>query len=208
MTPTADGGAVGDAGRRPLTPGPLAVEAALLVDALRGLGGAAAPGRRVWETIVDVAFATTAATAGGSPPASERSGEASAPPAGDGRPADAAGEDRAPGEPARACSCHDRPPTACAVCPVCRLVAAFVGEGPDVIRHLTAAGESLAAALRAIVDTVASAVADAGSADPRPPTAARPGAGREAHPDPRRGEAAGTRPAPAPRPRVQRIDIT
>ncbi len=208
MTPAADGAGAGDDARRPPAPGPLAVEAALLVDALRGLGGPATPGRRVWETLVDVATATPAAAGGGSPPASARAGEASAPPVGESRPVGAPGADRAPGEPAQACSCHDRPPAACAVCPVCRLVAAFAGEGPEVIRHLTAAGESLAAALRAIVDTVASAVADAGSADPRPPTAATPGAGREAHPGPRRGEAAGTRTAPAPRPRVQRIDIT
>ncbi|MCK9894058.1 hypothetical protein [Frankia sp. AgB32] len=207
MTSTADGTAAGDGQGRPPAPGPLAVEAALLADALRGLGGRPAPGRRVWETLAGVAAAATAAGASASPAPSARSGKPSAASAEPARRAGSPGEDGSPGDPAQACSCHDRP---CTACPVCRLVAAFADERAEVARHLTAAGGSLAAALRVLVDAVAGAVADAGvgSADRPPPTASPPGAGREARQGPRSGEPTGPRTATAPRPRVQRIDIT
>jgi hypothetical protein len=180
--PPPDGGPghSGAAGRhsadRPPPPGPLAVEAALLVEALQGLAGTES-GNRLWETVAEVAGGVGAAAGGGD------------------------------------CAGHGRP---CTSCPLCRLLAMFAGDRPEVVRHLLTAAESLVAAFRVALDTY-SGTARPGTARPgtarpgtaRPGTApASPGAGHTARQDPRPGAAAGTRPAPAPRPRVQRIDVT
>ncbi|EIV96528.1 hypothetical protein [Frankia sp. QA3] len=210
--PSGAPGPSGSAGRRPgerpPPPGPLAVEAALLVDALRGLTGADSGGRRLWDAVADVVGAGSAG-AGGAGAGGAGAGGAGAGGAGAGAGAPTGADVPAGAAEAAAgpvCPGHGRP---CTSCPLCRLLAMFTGDRPEVVRHLLTAAESLAAAFRAALDAYSG---DARSGDARDesgaPRPASPGAGRTAHQDPRPGAAAGTRSATAPRPRVQRIDVT
>ncbi len=222
-------GQSGDAGtrsaERPPPPGPLAVEAALLVDALRGLAGTESGGR-LWEAVADVAGGVGAAAGGlgvgGAGAGGGRAGGGRA--GGGGADAGAPADAGVPAGPAGAaggavCAGHGRP---CTSCPLCRLLAMFAGDRPEVVRHLLTAAESLAAAFRVALEaysgsaysggarpgTAHARTARAGDARDETAAPASPGAGRTTHQNPRPGAAAGTRSAPAPRPRVQRIDVT
>lgn len=189
---------------RPAPPGPLAVEAALLLDALRGLASGAGarrppagagpnrpPGDQPDSAGSD-AEDTVAADATGTKVGGAKVGGADT---GGTDGADGGGAD---GGWAPSCGCAQQP---CTACPVCRLAAAFTAQQPALVRHLVAAGESLSAALRVFLDTVADSLTDP-VADVTEDACAQDTSAGDA------GYATGTRSAPAPRPRVQRIEIT
>ncbi len=211
--PRGGAGPNGGAGRRttdrPPPPGPLAVEAALLADALRGLAGTGSGGR-LWETVADSA---SGVAGGGAEAGAYSSADADA-------PAGAADMGAADTDGGPDCVGHGRP---CTSCPLCRLLAMFAGDRPEVVRHLLTAAESLTAAFRLALDAYSGNAVHSGNAYPGdahrnetharnetdpPPDPASPGAGHTTHQGPRPGAAAGTRSATAPRPRVQRIDVT
>ncbi|SNQ46766.1 conserved exported hypothetical protein [Frankia canadensis] len=136
------------------TPGPLAVEAALLLDALRGLATAAAADPAAASAASAANPASAADPAGGPDPA--------------GVAADPAAADSAT-RAARGCAGEERP---CTSCPLCRLMAALSADRSEVMRHLVAAGESLVAAFRAAVEAATVEVPQ--GRGPRPPGAPGP----------------------------------
>ncbi|KDA44728.1 MULTISPECIES: hypothetical protein [Frankia] len=160
--------------------GSLAVEAALLADALRDWAASHLPPGPAGHP----------GPAASSPAASSAAG-----PAAD----DAAAMPDPQADPAPGPADHTWP---CAVCPLCRLLSSLAGDRPEVVGHLLAAAGSLTAAFRAALG--AGGEGAPGPATPRRRETARPASGD--HPWP--GDTTGTQPATALRPRVQRIDIT
>ncbi|MGF7235507.1 MAG: hypothetical protein ACQSGP_11215 [Frankia sp.] len=156
--------------------GSVAQEAALLLEALRGLAAQHDPTSSAPASADGAASADGEAAGGTDRSPDPAAWETAGPAGGSGPPPGATGE-----RPARTLSGHA---AACGYCPFCRLVAALGITRPDVIAHLSDAGTSILAALRASLGP------DPATGGPPDGSGSAPAAGRP------------------PRPTVQRIDIT
>ena len=135
--------------------GPLAVEAALLLDVVADRLAALKPDR------AEAAPASTPSDAG-LPPNDRTSGER----------AGSAASGGPPGPDGRCPECGSVPGASCTACPVCRLLAMLRGERPETTAKLVDGALLIVRALRSLIPEAPAspeAAAPRGAGDPPPP---------------------------------------